>query len=66
MALNENIKGALFNWKFTRARGYLDADCTTEEVTLIVALSDMFGDAGWPDGGHMAVIIAAALKGVGI
>lgn len=63
MALTENTKNRLYNWKFAQALTAAknqDQLPTTDEILAIKALADAFGSCGWFDG-TMATIIQMAV-----
>lgn len=64
MALDENVRGRLENWKFWSAHAALDGQTVTAiptEVDTIRALSAAFGDCGWFEG-HLGCIVSAAVS----
>lgn len=50
MALNEDCKNRLYNWKFRSAFNDLNSDATSYERDSVQALNDCFGNCGWFEG----------------
>ena len=61
MALNDELKNRLFNFKFKQALQYLDGNVSKEDRETIEALAHAFGDCGWLEG-HMHTILEALVE----
>jgi len=67
----EGLIGRLENWKFTQAHIVAetalplstDLPIAAEDRTLIVALAETFGNAGWFEG-HLGVIVGTVVEGL--
>jgi hypothetical protein len=62
MALSEECKERLHNWKFERAQDFLaQSEPDIRETELVKALAAAFGNSGWFDG-HMGFIVGTAVS----
>lgn len=64
MALDEDVQGRLYNWKFDSAQDMLDVSkATPQERQAIKALAETFGNVGY-FGGTLAGVVQAAVYGL--
>lgn len=66
--VNQQVVDRLRQYEFGRAYTYarMDPNIEPEELELIEALAETYGDPGWSLGGYQTVILRWTLLGLGI
>ena len=63
--MNQNMKNRLENYKFSQALNFIENE-PDEVLSVINALSTMYGNVGCGLEGASQIIVNAALKGIGV